>query len=78
MVFGRDRVTTGAQSDIQRATSIARSYVTHWGLSDAIGPILVGENETGARLAKVARRGALFYFRTGGSRTFVLPYPRTR
>jgi cell division protease FtsH len=46
LVFGRDRVTTGASSDIQRATSIARSYVTHWGLSDAVGPILVGENET--------------------------------
>src|SRR3954447_9966565 len=46
LVFGRERVTTGAQSDIQRATGIARSYVTNWGLSDAIGPILVGENET--------------------------------
>ena len=46
LVFGRERVTTGAQSDIQRATGIARSYVTNWGLSDVIGPILVGENET--------------------------------
>jgi cell division protease FtsH len=46
LVFGRERVTTGAQSDIQRATGIARNYVTNWGLSDAIGPILVGENET--------------------------------
>src|SRR3954447_1377943 len=46
LVFGYDRVTTGAQSDIQRATGIARSYVTNWGLSDAVGPILVGENET--------------------------------
>src|SRR3954452_18162351 len=46
LVFGRERVTTGAQSDIQRATGIARSYVTNWGLSDAVGPILVGENET--------------------------------
>jgi len=46
LVFGRDRVTTGAQGDIQMATNIARSYVTHWGLSDAVGPILVAENET--------------------------------
>ncbi|MCY7378727.1 MAG: ATP-dependent zinc metalloprotease FtsH [Gemmatimonadaceae bacterium] len=45
LVFGYDRVTTGAASDIQKATSIARRYVTQWGLSDAIGPILVGDNE---------------------------------
>ena len=38
IVFGRDRVTTGAASDIQQATAIARRYVTQWGLSDAIGP----------------------------------------
>jgi cell division protease FtsH len=45
IVFGHDRVTTGAASDIQQATSIARRYVTQWGLSEAIGPILVGDNE---------------------------------
>jgi cell division protease FtsH len=45
MVFGHGRVTTGAASDIQKATSIARRYVTQWGLSDVIGPILVGDNE---------------------------------
>jgi cell division protease FtsH len=45
LVFGYDRVTTGASSDIQKATGIARRYVTQWGLSDAIGPILVGDNE---------------------------------
>jgi len=45
LIFGYDRVTTGAASDIQQATSIARRYVTQWGLSDAIGPILVGDNE---------------------------------
>jgi cell division protease FtsH len=45
IVFGRDRVTTGAASDIQQATNIARRYVTQWGLSDTIGPILVGDNE---------------------------------
>jgi cell division protease FtsH len=45
IVFGRDRVTTGAASDIQQATGLARRYVTQWGLSDAIGPILVGDNE---------------------------------
>ena len=45
LVFGRERVTTGAASDIQMATSLARRYVSQWGLSDAIGPILVGDNE---------------------------------
>ncbi|HEX5724637.1 MAG TPA: cell division protein FtsH, partial [Longimicrobiaceae bacterium] len=45
LVFGRDRVTTGAASDIQHATTIARHYVTHWGLSDAVGPVMVGDNE---------------------------------
>ncbi|MBA3338751.1 MAG: ATP-dependent metallopeptidase FtsH/Yme1/Tma family protein [Gemmatimonadaceae bacterium] len=45
LVFGYDRVTTGASSDIQKATSLARRYVMQWGLSDAIGPILVGDNE---------------------------------
>ncbi|HEY6218423.1 MAG TPA: ATP-dependent zinc metalloprotease FtsH, partial [Gemmatimonadaceae bacterium] len=45
LVFGKDRVTTGAASDIQQATGLARRYVTQWGLSEAIGPILVGDNE---------------------------------
>jgi cell division protease FtsH len=45
LVFGRDRVTTGAASDIQQATGIARRYVSQWGLSDAIGPVLVGDVE---------------------------------
>src|ERR671919_347207 len=45
LVFGRDRVTTGAASDIQTATAIARRYVSQWGLSDAIGPVLVGDHD---------------------------------
>jgi cell division protease FtsH len=45
IVFGRERVTTGAASDIQMATGIARRYVSQWGLSDTIGPVLVGDNE---------------------------------
>jgi cell division protease FtsH len=45
LVFGKDHVTTGAASDIQQATALARRYVSQWGLSDAIGPILVGDNE---------------------------------
>jgi cell division protease FtsH len=45
LVFGHDRVTTGAANDIQKATTLARRYVAQWGLSDAIGPMLVGDNE---------------------------------
>src|SRR5918911_641134 len=45
LIFGRERVTTGAAGDIQQATGIARRYVAQWGLSDAIGPVLVGDNE---------------------------------
>lgn len=45
LVFGHDKVTTGAANDIQKATSLARRYVSQWGLSDAVGPMLVGDNE---------------------------------
>ncbi|HEX5581902.1 MAG TPA: cell division protein FtsH, partial [Gemmatimonadaceae bacterium] len=45
IIFGHERVTTGAASDIQQATGIARRYVSQWGLSDAVGPVLVGDNE---------------------------------
>lgn len=37
MIFGHDKVTTGASSDIQAATKIARGMVTVWGLSDRLG-----------------------------------------
>ncbi|MDA1082025.1 MAG: ATP-dependent zinc metalloprotease FtsH [Gemmatimonadetes bacterium] len=46
IVFGHDKVTAGAASDIQFATGLSRRYVSQWGLSDAIGPILIGDNET--------------------------------
>ncbi|HEX6535361.1 MAG TPA: ATP-dependent zinc metalloprotease FtsH [Gemmatimonadaceae bacterium] len=45
IIFGHDKVTTGAANDIQKATSLARRYVSQWGLSDAVGPVLVGDNE---------------------------------
>jgi cell division protease FtsH len=45
LIFGRDSVTTGAQNDIQRATNIARSMVTKWGLSEKLGPLMYGEEE---------------------------------
>lgn len=42
MIFGYDRVTTGASSDIQQATQMARNMVTRWGLSD-LGPIMYAD-----------------------------------
>ncbi len=36
-----DTITTGAESDIQQLTAIARQMVGHWGMSGAIGPISV-------------------------------------
>ena len=39
MIFGYDKVTSGASSDIKMATNMARNMVTEWGMSDKIGPI---------------------------------------
>jgi cell division protease FtsH len=39
IIFGYDKVTTGASSDIEQATQMARSMVTSWGLSDKLGSI---------------------------------------
>lgn len=43
LIFGKENVTTGAQNDIKMATGLARRMVTQWGLSDKIGPLLVGD-----------------------------------
>src|SRR6202051_1159496 len=45
MVFGREKVTSGAASDIEQATKLARMMVTRWGLSDALGTVAYGENQ---------------------------------
>jgi len=45
LIFGHDKVTAGASSDIEQATKIARHMVTHWGMSDKLGPISYGENQ---------------------------------
>ncbi len=46
LIFGKDKVTTGASNDIQKASEIARSMVTKWGLSDTLGPLLYGEEDS--------------------------------
>ena len=45
LIFGYEQVTTGASSDIQQATSMARAMVTKWGLSDKVGAIDYGEDD---------------------------------
>ena len=45
LIFGADKVTTGASNDIERATKMARNMVTKWGLSDEMGPIAYGDEE---------------------------------
>jgi len=39
------QMTTGASNDFERATALARSMVTQWGMSDEMGPMVYGENE---------------------------------
>ncbi|WP_026016600.1 ATP-dependent zinc metalloprotease FtsH [Catenovulum agarivorans] len=45
IIYGMDKVTTGASNDIERATEIARKMVTQWGLSETLGPILYADEE---------------------------------
>jgi len=45
VIFGYDKVSSGASSDIQMATGLARDMVTRWGMSDALGPLMYSENQ---------------------------------
>ncbi len=45
IIFGSEKVTTGASNDIQKATEIARNMVTKWGLSEKVGPLMLGAND---------------------------------
>ncbi len=44
-VFGADKVTSGASSDIQQATKLARAMVTQWGFSDELGTVMYGSDQ---------------------------------
>ncbi|MCO5130686.1 MAG: ATP-dependent zinc metalloprotease FtsH [Xanthobacteraceae bacterium] len=44
LIFGRNKVTSGASSDIEQATRLARMMVTRWGLSEELGTVSYGEN----------------------------------
>jgi cell division protease FtsH len=43
--FGKENITSGASSDIQQATKLARSMVTQWGYSDKLGRVAYGDNQ---------------------------------
>ena len=45
LVFGKEKVTSGASSDIEQATKLARMMVTRWGLSEELGTVAYGENQ---------------------------------
>jgi len=45
LIFGHEKVTSGASSDIQMATKLAKDMVTRFGMSIELGPLTYGENE---------------------------------
>jgi cell division protease FtsH len=47
IIFGYDKVSSGASSDIQYATGLARNMVTKWGMSDKLGPLQYEEQQEG-------------------------------
>ena len=45
LVFGEDNITSGAQSDIDQATKLARAMITRWGYSKELGTVAYGDNQ---------------------------------
>ncbi|MGZ3279059.1 MAG: ATP-dependent zinc metalloprotease FtsH, partial [Caulobacteraceae bacterium] len=45
LIFGKEHVTSGASSDIQQATKLARMMVTQWGYSEELGVVSYGDNQ---------------------------------
>ncbi|HEY9546726.1 MAG TPA: ATP-dependent zinc metalloprotease FtsH, partial [Solimonas sp.] len=52
VIFGPEKVTTGASNDIERATGIARNMVTKWGLSTKLGPLAYADDNSEVFLGK--------------------------
>ena len=46
IIFGYEKITTGASSDISQATYMAKNMVTKWGLSDKLGTVDLSEDES--------------------------------
>ncbi|MBX7532596.1 ATP-dependent zinc metalloprotease FtsH [Qipengyuania sp. 1XM1-15A] len=47
IIFGHDKVSSGASGDIQYATDLAKNMVTKWGMSDKLGPLMYEESQEG-------------------------------
>ena len=56
VIYGVDKVSTGASNDIERATDLARKMVTQWGLSEKMGPLLYAEEEGEVFLGRTAAK----------------------
>ncbi len=52
IVFGAERITTGAGNDLERATELARKMVCEWGMSEIMGPLTFGKREEAIFLGK--------------------------
>lgn len=52
-IYGKENTTSGASSDLEQATRIARAMVTKYGFSDKVGPVAL-DDESGAKLTEVA------------------------
>jgi cell division protease FtsH len=59
LIFGYNKVSSGASSDIQYATSLARDMVTQWGMSDAMGPLQYEERQEGYLGYGMSQRSAM-------------------
>lgn len=59
LIFGYDKVSSGASGDIQYATSLARDMVTQWGMSDAMGPLQYEEKQDGYLGYGMTQRAAM-------------------
>lgn len=57
MIFGYDKVTSGASSDIKMATSMSRHMVTEWGMSDKIGPLCYADESHEVFLGRQVQNG---------------------
>ena len=59
LIYGSEKVSTGASNDIERATDIARKMVTQWGFSEKMGPLLYAEEEGEVFLGRSMSKGKL-------------------
>ena len=56
IIFGHDKVTSGASSDIDMVTKMAKNMVTKYGMSEELGTIAYGENEEEVFLGRSVTR----------------------